>query len=154
MSFQITINITELFMHLSLHLEFLHVALQYYYGGYTRVWLYVVVKTSMMLKVIKIYISTFVYMYITIYCTTKDSRGKLWRFLQFLANVLYHTVHTREYVWTTLYVTRHEKTRLMYTKYTYSTATRPLSELFTRSTNLKLANALSKPTLKLSLSYY
>ena len=54
MSFQIMKNTTELFMHLSLHLEFLHVALQYYCGGYTRVWLYVVVKTSMMLKVIKI----------------------------------------------------------------------------------------------------
>ena len=33
-------------------------------------------------------------------------------------------------------------------------ATRPLSELFTRSTALKLANALVKPPLKLSLSYY
>ena len=33
-------------------------------------------------------------------------------------------------------------------------ATRPLSELFTRSTALKLANALAKPPLKLSLSYY
>ena len=31
---------------------------------------------------------------------------------------------------------------------------RPLSELFTRSTALKLANALAKPPLKLSLSYY
>ena len=28
------------------------------------------------------------------------------------------------------------------------------SELFTRSTALKLANALAKPPLKLSLSYY
>ena len=35
-----------------------------------------------------------------------------------------------------------------------STATRPLSELFTRSTALKLANTLAKPPLKLSLSYY
>ena len=31
---------------------------------------------------------------------------------------------------------------------------RPLSELFTRSTALKLVNALAKPPLKLSLSYY
>ena len=30
----------------------------------------------------------------------------------------------------------------------------PLSELFTRSTALKLANALTKPPLKLLLSYY
>ena len=30
----------------------------------------------------------------------------------------------------------------------------PLSELFTRSTALKLANALAKPPLQLSLSYY
>ena len=35
-----------------------------------------------------------------------------------------------------------------------STATRPLSELFTRNTALKLANALAKLLLKLSLSYY
>ena len=31
---------------------------------------------------------------------------------------------------------------------------RPLSELFTCSTALKLTNALAKPLLKLSLSYY
>ena len=30
----------------------------------------------------------------------------------------------------------------------------PLSELFTRSTALKLTNALAKSPLKLSLSYY
>ena len=35
-----------------------------------------------------------------------------------------------------------------------ATATRPLSELFTHSTALKLANTLAKPPLKLSLSYY
>ena len=34
-----------------------------------------------------------------------------------------------------------------------STATQPLSELFTRSTTLKFAIALAKPPLKLSLSY-
>ena len=34
------------------------------------------------------------------------------------------------------------------------TATRPLSELFTRSTVLKLADVLAKLPLKLSLSYY
>ena len=33
-------------------------------------------------------------------------------------------------------------------------AMRPLSELFTHSTALKLTNTLAKPPLKLSLSYY